>query len=48
MLAEALLILSILAIGAGSYLTYGVGHTLIIVGVYLGVIAFSMAYSKGG
>lgn len=45
-MAETLIVISLLLVAAGFYLTYGLGPCLISSGVHLGCVAFSIAYSR--
>lgn len=49
-LADVFLILSIILVGAGVYLSYGLEKSILSLGLYFGLIAFTMGAStrQGG
>ena len=48
MIAEIILIISVILLTAGVFLEFGVGLALIASGLYLGVIAFAIAANREG
>ena len=48
MIAEIILILSVILLTAGVFFEFGLGWALMASGLYLGVIAFAIAASREG